>query len=160
LFTRLTNSLVSKGLNPSDIEFEITEHTALEQEEKVYRRLHTLKKQGYSIAIDDFGVGYANFRNLRYYPFSTIKIDRDFVSDILVNPRDRVIVQATTQIAKDLEMQVVAEGVEDSSSIRQLRELGCEYAQGFLFSHAVNQEEIIRLYTSKEAADLILASVA
>ena len=155
----LTKKLTAAQLQPSDIELEITEHTVLEQDEAVYKLLHSLKKQGFSIAIDDFGVGYANFRNLRNYPFSTIKIDRDFISEILLNPRDRVIVQATTQVAKDLQMAVVAEGLEDAGSITTLRELGCEYAQGYLFSHAVDKERIVMLSHSTEVSELINASI-
>lgn len=154
----LESRLLAAALSPKDIELEITEHTVLEQDERVYKLLHSLKQQGFSIAIDDFGVGYANFRNLRNYPFSTIKIDRDFVSEILTNPRDRVIVQATTQVAKDLGMSVVAEGIEDASTIATLRKLGCDYGQGYLFSKAVDKEQLAALYRSNSIASLIKAS--
>ncbi len=152
---QLQTKLEAHNLGPEHIELEITEHAVLDQDERVYRRLQWFKKQGFSIAIDDFGVGYANFRNLRNYPFSTIKIDRAFVAEIISNPRDRVIVQATTQVASELSMEVVAEGVEDESCVSELIALGCEYGQGYLFCRPVAKEAIPDLYNNNHVPNML-----
>jgi len=151
----LIRALEANNLPSSCVELEITEHAVLDDDENIRMGLECLKGAGFNILIDDFGVGYANFRNLRSYPFSSIKIDRDFVSEMLSNPRDSVIVHATLQLARDLGMSVVAEGVEDTRCAEALIEAGCDYVQGFLFSRPVPREAIVPLCINNNAGNLI-----
>ena len=151
----LIAQLKASDLAPENIEIEITEHAILNQDEGVYQALQGFKNQGFTIAIDDFGVGYANFRNLRDYPFTALKIDRAFVSELLWNERDKVIIQATIQVAKELGMEVIAEGVEDINSIAALLDLGCVAAQGYLFSMPIDGEAFTRLSRANKVPELL-----
>ena len=101
-----------------------------------------LKNLGVSIAMDDFGTGYSSLSYLRSYPFDVLKIDRSFVSDITVDPADRELINAIVAMAHSLRLKVVAEGVESEEQLAFLKNLGCDYAQGYLFSKPVTAESM------------------
>jgi diguanylate cyclase (GGDEF)-like protein len=158
-FDYLVSQMKKLDVSTCEIELEITENTILENNKEVYDILQRYKEEGFDITIDDFGVGYANFRNLRNYPFSTIKIDRAFISEIMLNDRDKVLVQATTQIAHEMGMIVIAEGLENKNCIADLIRLGCDGAQGILLSPAVDAETILSLYQTNHVHRIIEEAV-
>ncbi len=93
-----------------------------------------LTEIGIRLSIDDFGTGYSSFGQLTQLPFSQIKIDRSFVSGLLASNSDRVIVHSITNLGRDLGLEVVAEGIEDASTLDALARLGCDSAQGYHLS--------------------------
>ena len=129
------------GIDPGRLVLEITEGTLIknpEQTEAILSRLHAF---GVRFAIDDFGTGYSNLSYLRRFPISEIKIDRSFVSDILESGHDRAIVSAMLSLARELDLSVVAEGVETEEQLAILVERECQYIQGWLFSKALPPED-------------------
>lgn len=120
-------------LPPSALVLEVTEGVLLsgyQQVDEILNRLHRLEVK---LALDDFGTGYASLSYLRHYPFDILKIDREFVRDMTTDKNDRELVRATLQMATALELQVVAEGVEELEHVHMLREWQCCYAQGYYF---------------------------
>lgn len=119
------------GVAPQRLELEITENVLLGDSQGALEKLQQLREMGVKIALDDFGTGYSSLAYLRRFPFDKIKIDRSFVREIVSEPSARAIVGAIIDMARALDMDVVAEGVEDAESLQILRELGCDIAQGF-----------------------------
>ncbi len=99
--------------------------------------LRALKDVGVSLAIDDFGTGYSSLSYLSRFPLDIVKVDRLFVEELGVSPEDEEIVSAVIKLAHALGLKVVAEGVETTAQLDVLRRLGCDLAQGFLFSEAM-----------------------
>jgi diguanylate cyclase len=104
--------------------------------------LSLVSDMGVRLAIDDFGTGWSSLANLTSLPIHQIKIDRSFVSQMLAGGDDAVIVRSIIDLGHNLGLEVVAEGVEDSATLRALRELGCDHAQGFLVSRPVPVDEL------------------
>lgn len=119
------------------LEIEITESTLIGDPERALQIIDRIHKLGVRFAIDDFGTGYSSLSYLKRLPIDTLKIDRSFISDMLTDDQDRVIVQSTLGLAHSFALAVVAEGVEDHATLEKLKELGCEQAQGFLISRPV-----------------------
>lgn len=132
-------------LHPKWLAFEITESVLISDTFQAQQWLKAVKALGIRLDIDDFGTGYSSLAYLKLFPIDRIKIDRAFVRDIVSNANDRSLVEAMLAIASNLHLQVVAEGVEDADQLALLRRLGCEYAQGFYFSHPVPDQEFIRI---------------
>lgn len=127
------------------IEIELTEDAALSNSIMVKRQLAEARKLGIKVAIDDFGKGYSNLAYIRDLDIDTIKIDKTFVMQLLENPVNKAIVQATKVIADSLDCEVVAEGIEELSHLHALRQIGIQTGQGYLFSKAVPMDEFIEL---------------
>ena len=112
------------------------------------RRTHTLEAlealaaSGLSIALDDFGTGFASLTHLKSLPISCVKIDRSFVANIMADAQSRSIVDAVSRLSHSLGKSVVAEGVEDAQQLAAVRELGCDVAQGYLFSKPIPAEDV------------------
>jgi diguanylate cyclase (GGDEF)-like protein len=124
-------------------QLEVTETVFLGRgAEYVHRALALLSSHGVKIALDDFGTGYASLRHLKQFPVDIIKIDRSFVRDMEVDPGDEAIVRAVINLGKSLGISVVAEGIEAESQAARLLELGCDFGQGFAFSHAVSASRV------------------
>ncbi len=123
--------LQESGFRPDRLELEVTERSIMSNAERCRYTIERLRCRGVRVAIDDFGVGYSSFQALRVLQVDRVKIDRDFVQGILRQPRDRLIVASVIQLAHDLGLDVVAEGVEDTDVWDALGELGCDVAQGF-----------------------------
>jgi len=124
-------ALADSGLDPGLLELELTETILLQDSETVLRSVRRLSDIGVSFAIDDFGTGWSNLSYLKRFRVDTLKIDRSFVGDLTDNPESSAIVRAVIQIARSLQLQTVAEGVEDIGTLICLRHLGCELAQGY-----------------------------
>jgi EAL domain-containing protein (putative c-di-GMP-specific phosphodiesterase class I) len=103
--------------------------------------LHELSRMGLRISIDDFGTGHSSLGRLKHLPINTLKIDRSFVQDLANNPDDAAIVKAIIAMARSLNLQVVAEGVETPEQLVFLREQQCDKLQGYLFSRPISTEE-------------------
>lgn len=134
LVATVTHSLEDMNLPEGTLELELTESILMNNPEKAVSTLNELKNLGVRISIDDFGTGYSSLNYLKRFPVSTIKIDRSFVNDINVDPDDKAIVDAVIGLGHSLNLDVVAEGVEEPEQHEYLREKGCDFIQGFLFS--------------------------
>jgi EAL domain-containing protein (putative c-di-GMP-specific phosphodiesterase class I) len=119
--------------------------------------LGQLRALGVEISIDDFGTGYSSLSYLHRFPISTLKVDRSFVSSMTDNQENLEIVRTIVGLARNLKMEVVAEGVETADQVAKLRALGCEYGQGYYFSKALNAEKAVRLL-SVDSPDIMPAS--
>ncbi|MEK5080533.1 EAL domain-containing protein [Solibacillus sp. FSL W7-1436] len=142
LYQHVKTQLERFGIDPFYLEFEITEDTLLNIESSVYSTIQSLKDLGIRIAVDDFGTGYASLASIRKFKPNKIKIDKIFIDNI--NNEDKVdngIICATLNLAKSLEMNVVAEGVEEFEQLRFLKKNDCDVIQGYLFSKPVKKEE-------------------
>jgi diguanylate cyclase (GGDEF)-like protein/PAS domain S-box-containing protein len=129
------------GVSPTSLELEITETTLMEDPERTIRILDALYGMGLHLAIDDFGTGYSSLSALQQFPINTLKIDKSFVRDVAIDRDDAAIVDAIIQMAHSLELEVVAEGVEDEKQLEFLRKHGCDYAQGHLFGDSVTADK-------------------
>lgn len=133
------------GANPGRLILEVTETQAIENKSFVKSILESIADMGIIISIDDFGIGHSNFCYLRELPVKKIKIDRSFLSDWQDNNDSRVLVEAMISVSKALHLEIVAEGVEFYDQLIMLQNHKCDYAQGFLFSKAVPENEFIKL---------------
>jgi diguanylate cyclase (GGDEF)-like protein/PAS domain S-box-containing protein len=160
------HTLEEAGVDPHQVVIEITESTAMTDPERTRELLQVLHDAGFQIAIDDFGTGYSSLGRLKHLPIDILKIDRSFVSDAHLDRDAGAMVQAMVQLAKNLGMQPLAEGVETTEELAFLRALDCPRAQGFLFSRPVPASKIAELMTrgssliplSSPSADLPPAS--
>jgi diguanylate cyclase (GGDEF)-like protein len=142
---RLSEIPRSHGVSPSDVEFEITETTLLENPADAERMLMMLREQGFRIALDDFGVGFSSLSHLRRFPLDTLKIDRSFIRDLLSGNRELEIVAALIDLAHRLGIEPVAEGIEDVAQRDALLEKGCRVMQGFLIGRPMAASAITTL---------------
>jgi EAL domain-containing protein (putative c-di-GMP-specific phosphodiesterase class I) len=137
---RMRGLIATSGIDPSRLEFEITETLLASSVAEHAEVLRQLGAMGCPIAVDDFGTGYSSLSYLKRLPIDTIKIDRGFIREIVSDADDAAIVSAIVAMAKKLKLEVVAEGVETPEQLAVLRELGCDRYQGWLFSAAVPAE--------------------
>jgi diguanylate cyclase (GGDEF)-like protein/PAS domain S-box-containing protein len=136
------NAVRRSALDPSRLTIEVTESTAMADRDSGFRALRELSDAGVRIAIDDFGTGYSSLDHLREMPADILKIDRSFVAGMAANSPDSALVAAAVAMGRALEMEVVAEGIETSEQVADLRELGCRLGQGFLFARPLPPEEL------------------
>ncbi|MDK9737102.1 EAL domain-containing protein [Vibrio sp. D404a] len=120
-------------INPHNIQLEITENALIDNEDVALEVLTGFKEYGVSIALDDFGTGYSSLSCINLYPIDTVKIDRSFVSDAIDNKKNQAIIKGTKLIADQLNLNIVAEGVETLSQFRTIAQLGCHEIQGYYF---------------------------
>ncbi|WP_099362533.1 EAL domain-containing protein [Fredinandcohnia onubensis] len=137
---RLGTILEKNNTDPSLIEFEITETTMIKHEEAVKLALQYMKGIGFKIALDDFGTGYSSITYLKDYPIDTIKIDQSFTKHIAKTNNVETIIKSLIFMAKGLDMNVVAEGVETIEQLSFLRQQECQEIQGYIFSKPVPEE--------------------
>jgi len=134
LLNIIKKALKNAGLNPGNLELEITEGVLMTGQSYITETLIELQELGVKLSMDDFGTGYSSLSYLRQYHFDVLKVDRSFVNGITINKEDRDLVKASIAIAHSLGLKVVAEGVEISEQLNILNELGCDYVQGYYFS--------------------------
>ena len=123
------------GLPPERLELEITENLLINDTEEVLGKLNRLRQLGVAIAMDDFGTGYSSLNYLARFPFSKIKIDRQFIRNMTRDPATRAIVRTIIALGKSLDVTITAEGVETEEQAAMLREFGCPQVQGFLYGY-------------------------
>ena len=153
---RFTSMLEASGLEPSAVKLEITEHTLMQDMEVIIPKLKEMRKRGLCIAVDDFGTGYSSLSYLQQFPISTLKVDRTFVSDIRADNSDASIINAIVAMARGLNLELIAEGVENRTQLKYLRSQGCSEAQGFIFSRALPAQEVVELLRNNAFEELIL----
>jgi diguanylate cyclase (GGDEF)-like protein len=124
------------------LEIEITESTLMADPDKARQVLLAIAELGVLVSIDDYGTGYSSLAYLKSLPIDTLKIDRTFISQMLLDSQDKIIVQSTIQLAHNLGLQVTAEGIEDVSLIADLKALGCDKGQGYYFCRPIPVEEL------------------
>ncbi len=141
LIDDVEQALENSKLSARTLKLEITESTAMENAEHTINVLHKLKHIGVQLSIDDFGTGYSSLSYLHRLPFDTLKIDRSFVYLVGERGENSEILQTIISLAKNLKMRVIAEGVETTSQLAVLQNLGCDYAQGFLLAKPKGRDE-------------------
>jgi EAL domain-containing protein (putative c-di-GMP-specific phosphodiesterase class I) len=146
------------GLEPTMLQVELTESAVFERREAKARdaaqdAVGKLRELGVHIAIDDFGTGYSSLSYLKRWRVDTLKIDRSFIRDLVTDMSDLAIVSAIVAMARHLHIEVVAEGIEGWPQLDKLRQLGCTYAQGYLFARPVAADDCQR-FLSGEPLDL------
>jgi Amt family ammonium transporter len=149
LIDDVLNTIANTGISPATLKLEITESTAMENAEHTINVLNKLKHIGVQLSIDDFGTGYSSLSYLHRLPFDTLKIDRSFVYAVGERGENSEILQTIISLAKNLKMRVIAEGVETTSQLAVLQNLGCDYAQGFLLAKPKPREETEQLLYSR-----------
>jgi diguanylate cyclase (GGDEF)-like protein/PAS domain S-box-containing protein len=147
-FDMVTRVLADTRLDPSCLELEITESQVMRQTEGVMTLLNRLSKMGVQLAIDDFGTGYSSLSYLKRLPIQKLKIDQSFIRDITVDPNDTAIVVAIINMARSLDLETIAEGVETAGQLALLRSKGCRMGQGFYFSAPLRAEALYPLLKS------------
>jgi diguanylate cyclase (GGDEF)-like protein/PAS domain S-box-containing protein len=152
------DSLKQSSLPPNRLELEITETLLLEKSSQVLATLHALRALGVRICMDDFGTGYSSLSYLRSFPFDKIKIDQSFVRDLAANPDAQAIIRSIVSLGKGLGVTITAEGVETEAELSCLRVEGCHGGQGFLFSRARPNAEIVVLLQAQRSADTATAA--
>jgi EAL domain-containing protein (putative c-di-GMP-specific phosphodiesterase class I) len=136
-------ALKSTGIRSNRICFEITERILIDISEKILNVLFKIKDMGIKIFIDDFGTKYSSLNYLKDLPIDGIKIDKSFVYNIQSDGKSRVILKNIVNLAKDLNIEVIAEGVETDGQLRFLESIECSRVQGYVFSRPINSEKLI-----------------
>lgn len=139
------NALRSSGLSPQYLELELTE-SIYQNDQSSIETMQKLKAMGIYLSIDDFGTGYSSLSYLKVFPIDTLKIDRQFTRNIETDPKDAALVRTIIRMAHDLELNVIAEGVETKEQLEFLRSERCNQAQGYYFNRPLPPEEIAALY--------------
>lgn len=143
LLGQVEHALREAGLAPADLELEITETAITADGPLVLDLLSKLRALGVGVAVDDFGVGFSSLAMLRRLPVSTLKVDRCFVQEIARNSQDATITRAIIELGRGLDLRLVAEGVEHNDQRRILSGLGCQEAQGYLFTPALAADALV-----------------
>ena len=167
LVEQVSTALRDTGLPARSLKLEITESMVMENIDTAIDMLTQLRGLGVGLSIDDFGTGYSSLSYLHRFPIDTLKIDRSFVTRMTDNSENAEIVRTIVTLARSLDMDVIAEGVETHEQLRQLSGLGCDYGQGYLFSKPVAGGQAVelllkggfsKLLTEEEAGERVLAA--
>jgi len=137
-------------LSPNCLKLEITESVVMNNAEQSVKTISELRKMGIRVSIDDFGTGYSSLSYLHRLPVDTLKIDRSFVNSVGENGEDSEILQTIISLAKNLKMRVIAEGIETESQLNILKNLGCDYGQGYLMSKPLPNDVMEELLHRKQ----------
>jgi diguanylate cyclase (GGDEF)-like protein len=153
LLEQIKQALETSKLNPHCLKLEITESVVMENAEAAALMFKQLRSLGVQLSIDDFGTGYSSLSYLHRFPLNYLKIDRSFVMR-LTTDNDNAIVRTISTLARNLGMEVIAEGIETEEQYQQLKMLGCEYGQGYLFSRPVDNNGVRLLLAQDAKRDL------
>jgi diguanylate cyclase (GGDEF)-like protein len=148
LIYQIDRILQETNLNPQCLKLEITETAIMEYHDLAMTTLQQLRDRQLRLSIDDFGTGYSSLGYLNTLPVDYLKIDRSFVQPLEKNPDQLGLIPAIMTIAQTMNMQVIAEGIETETQLKQLRNLHCDYAQGYLFAKPLDAQNAIALLTS------------
>ena len=151
LVKKVASSLDASGLDPAHLDLELTESLLVERLDETIRILNHFKSMGISISMDDFGTGYSSLSYLTRFPLDSLKVDRAFVTNL---PDDRdavVVVRAIVGMAKELNLNIVAEGIETERQMEFLHGLGCHTGQGYLFFKPITNDAFMQILTAKAA---------
>ena len=140
--------LRSSGLPPEQLEIEITESVLIDSAEKALQCINEIKKMGIKIAIDDFGTGYSSLSYLYNFPADLLKVDKSFIDKMNTNESSKQYVAAIISIGHIMKFDVISEGVEDEEQLDTLRNIGCDYIQGFIWGKPLSKEDAEKLVYS------------
>jgi predicted signal transduction protein with EAL and GGDEF domain len=152
LHKQVASVLSKTGLDPQCLELEVTENALTENMDLAATNLGQLRSIGVSLAIDDFGTGYSSLVALRRLPVSRLKIDRSFMKDYGTDQEDTAIVNSIIQLAKTLDLQLTAEGIEDEKTFTRIRSKGCQTVQGYLFGRPQSANDTLA-YLARRAEE-------
>jgi c-di-GMP-specific phosphodiesterase len=152
LVDEVARILRETGLPPGALKLEITESDIMRDPERAAVTLQALRDAGAGLAIDDFGTGFSSLSYLTRLPFDTLKIDRYFVKTMATNEGSDKIVRSVVNLGRDLDLEVVAEGVENAVMAQRLLQIGCDYGQGFGYAPALSPQEA-EVYLNESYAD-------
>ena len=151
-FVSLVQRVIEEtGMVPSELELEVTE-SVVQTDQQNLSIFRALKELGVLLAIDDFGTGYSSLASLKHLTVDCLKIDKYFIDDMLADDKSKLLISSIIEIGHSLEHEIIAEGVETTEQCLTLQKLGCETAQGFLFSKPVGSDEMSKLLNSKVLA--------
>jgi diguanylate cyclase (GGDEF)-like protein/PAS domain S-box-containing protein len=142
------NALLSSQINPNRLELELTESIIMHDADNTLQSVRNLKALGVQLSIDDFGTGYSSLSYLKQFAVDKLKIDQSFVRDILQDQEDAVIVQTIIQMAKNLNLKTIAEGVEDAQVLSAIEAFGCDEVQGYHFAKPMPATELEYYYAN------------
>ncbi len=148
LVDTVRQGLLSTGLEPGALKLEFTESMIMRDVESTHELMTSLKRLGVGLSIDDFGTGYSSLSYLHRFPVDTLKIDQTFVRNLTESDEDRNIVHTIIALGHRLGMTLVAEGIETEAQAERLRQAGCQYAQGFLYSRPLSAEQAAEMMSS------------
>ncbi|MDA8017952.1 MAG: EAL domain-containing protein [Thermoanaerobaculia bacterium] len=151
LVDRVDTVLVTSGIDPHLLRLEITEGMIIVQPEMAAAILDRLRRKGIRLYIDDFGTGYSSLSQLKRFPVDTLKIDRSFVAQMLERDDDLEIVRTIVQLSRNLHLEVMAEGIETQAQLHRLRDLGCDFGQGFLFARGLPADAVAEMFRDGRA---------
>ncbi|TWI69674.1 diguanylate cyclase (GGDEF)-like protein [Pseudoduganella lurida] len=157
LVARVSGALAAAGLDPAWLELEVTESLIMRDVPQAIARMRELEAMGIALSIDDFGTGYSSLASLKTFPISRLKIDKSFVRDLADSADDQAIARAIISLSHQLNLRVIAEGVETEQQRSFLQQYGCDEMQGYLFSRPVPPAEIGSLLAVQGMARLDLA---
>jgi PAS domain S-box-containing protein len=146
--------LTDVGLDPQHVEFELTESVIMDNAEAAIATFRALKEKGIQLSIDDFGTGYSSLSYLKKFPIHTLKIDRSFVQDLNHDPQSAAIIKSIISLAHNLNLRVVAEGVETEEQMAFLQECGCDHLQGYFIHIPEPGEGLARIWQREIALNL------
>jgi diguanylate cyclase (GGDEF)-like protein/PAS domain S-box-containing protein len=152
LVQEIHDVLAETGLPPDRLRLEITESVIMDDPAAVGAILQRLRASGIGVAVDDFGTGYSSLAYLHRLPLDTLKIDRSFVHQMHEDPTLEAVIQTVISLSGQLRLETVAEGVETDEEALALHRMGCQFGQGFLFSHPLPADDAGRLLAEREAA--------
>ena len=148
--SRCRNIFRNNDVSPACFELEVTETTLMTDPKRTIGLLNELYAMGLNLAIDDFGTGYSSLSALQQFPIGTLKIDQSFVRDVAVDSNDAAIVRTIIDMGRSLELEVIAEGVEDAEQLQFLRGHGCYFAQGRLFGEPMEAHKLLALLAGQK----------
>jgi EAL domain-containing protein (putative c-di-GMP-specific phosphodiesterase class I) len=140
LTPRIKEVLRASGLDPCQLKLEVTETTVMEHSDRSLKVLCELDELGVSLSTDDFGTGYSSLSYLQRFPFERLKLDRSFVHKMTDDKKSTAIVKTILMLGENLDIEVVAEGIETIEELDLLHSLGCKTGQGYLFSRPIDAE--------------------
>jgi diguanylate cyclase (GGDEF)-like protein len=148
--------LTKTKCNPKNMEFEITESVMISSVDHVIKVLNELKDFGIHIALDDFGTGYSSLSYLQMLPIETLKIDKSFVDNMQNDENHRIMVGSIISLVHQMDMEVVAEGVDNLSQLEFLNNFQCDFIQGFIWGYPLREEEVLKLLRELNDEDLLI----
>ena len=151
IVAKVVDVLERTGVDAERLSLELTESSLLESEKVASKILESLRALGVRIWLDDFGTGFSGLSHLRRIPIDGVKIDRSFISDILIDPDDLALTSAIISMAESLKMGITAEGVESEGQIDLLKQSGCNQAQGYYFAKPMSHDELLQYLARRTA---------
>ena len=152
LVDKVEKTLNNMGIDSNCLKLEVTESCVMENPEQAIDTMNKLREKGIHFSIDDFGTGYSSLSYLKRLPIDTLKIDRSFVSDALNNREDREIIRTIISMARNLNIETVAEGVETRDQKDFLNKEGCKMMQGYYFGRPMPEDKFEKILRSQEPA--------